>query len=350
MSTLESGKSVEALPGLVLGIGPDGRCDDFRLGGATVVFDETTGIWRMWYYCRDRVFAGPSTLGTGRIAMAVSNDGMRWQRHDGPCELGSVFEPSAGREAFDSLHVGISDITYGPDGLEMWYFAGSHHMRHSARLGDVAGLGMLPGLATSGDGLNWTRQPGKGLAGALLALPEERLYRSWPNAFRHGGALYMHTTEAHSDLSQFATTVWRQAPHGVWEGLGELQWTDDSPGYDEAGMVTRQVLPNPLPEGGPLLMIYTGVDHMHRRSIAAAHSQDGQRWERLYREPIFRTGGDGAWDRLGVAANRLVHAHGQLYLYYYGFQTLGDDAGMRGIGLAVGPDSDLRALRRVSLD
>ena len=35
-----------------------------------------------------------------------------------------------------------------------------------------------------------------------------------------------------------------------------------------------------------------------------------------------------------------------LVFYYYGFQTLGDEDGMRGIGLACGPVGDLRRLQR----
>jgi hypothetical protein len=46
-----------------------------------------------------------------------------------------------------------------------------------------------------------------------------------------------------------------------------------------------------------------------------------------------------------VAANRLVAVGGQLYFYYYGFQTLGSD-GLRGIGLATAPLGDLRELTR----
>lgn len=336
------------LDGLVLGVGPDGRCDDFRLGGATVMRDAASGEWRMWYYCRDREFRGPSTLGTGRIALAVSQDGIGWRRYGGDGALSSVFSPSREKGAFDNLHLGISDMTTGPEGYEMWYFGGSEALRHSVKFGLGAGLGMLPGLATSRDGLTWQRRPGSAPGGALVRLPEARLYRSWPNVFRHEGVLYMQLTEASSDLGQYDTSVWRMRDDGQWEGCGLLQWSDATPGYDEAGMVTRQVLPNPLGEGGRLLMVYTAVNASRGRHVAAAHSDDGIHWQRLYREPIFAKGAEGAWDSLGVAANRLVEAEGRLYLYYYGFQTLGDMDGMRGIGLATAPTGDLRDLRRVA--
>jgi hypothetical protein len=49
---------------------------------------------------------------------------------------------------------------------------------------------------------------------------------------------------------------------------------------------------------------------------------------------------------LGVAANRLLAVGDRLYLYYYGFQTLGSD-GRRGIGLATGPIDRLNGLIRI---
>ena len=115
-------------------------------------------------------------------------------------------------------------------------------------------------------------------------------------------------------------------------------------------MVTRQVLANPLPGGRRFLMVYTATDAAHRRSIAAADSDDGRVWHRLYEDPIFTIGAADAWDSLGVAATRLVVANGRLFFYYYGFQSLGNDAGRRGIGLATAPIGDLRALRRWTAD
>jgi hypothetical protein len=51
--------------GNVLGVGPPGRCDDFRLGGPVVRWDETLKLWRMWYYCR-RTFCRWLALATNR--------------------------------------------------------------------------------------------------------------------------------------------------------------------------------------------------------------------------------------------------------------------------------------------
>ena len=101
------------MDGLVLPLGPAGRCDDFRVGGAVVDHDALSGLWRMWYYCRDKSFYGPPTLGSGRVALATSADGVYWQRIDGPEALGAVFAPSPETMDFDSLHVGLTDVSRG---------------------------------------------------------------------------------------------------------------------------------------------------------------------------------------------------------------------------------------------
>ncbi len=333
--------------GLVFGKGPSGRCDDYRVGGAIVDYDEIGRAWRMWYYCRDAMFDGPPTLGTGRIALATSNDGIAWRRFDGPLSAGAVFEPSADPADFDSLHIGLTDISRGAGEWLMWYFGGDKTIRETGAIRPVAGLGMRPGLARSADGIHWHRVRGSHETGALFDYPEERVYAAWPNTFGDGRQLIVQYTAPLLNLARFETRVATSADGVAWSQIGALEWADGDRDYDAGGMVTRQVLANPLPGGRRFLMVYTATDAAHRRSIAAADSDDGFRWHRLYGEPIFHVGEPGAWDELGVAANRLVIANAQLHLYYYGFQSLGADHGERGIGLATATIGDLRRLRRL---
>lgn len=333
--------------GLIFGKGPSGRCDDYRVGGAIVDHDAIGRTWRMWYYCRETGFDGPPTLGTGRIAHARSDDGIAWHRIDGPLTRGAVFEPSSDPGDFDSLHVGLTDVTRGAGEWLMWYFGGDHDPRETAAMGVVAGLGMRPGLARSPDGIRWNRVRGHHPSGALFGYPADRIYAAWPNIFDDGTRMILQYTAPTTDMSRFDTRVATSTDGIGWTELDPLGWADGERDYDEGGLVTRQVLANPLPDGRRFLMIYTATDAIHRRSIAAAESDDGLRWHRLYDEPIFRIGEPDSWDECGVAANRLVVANGQLYLYYYGFQSLGADSGERGIGLATAPIGDLRHLHRI---
>lgn len=335
--------------GLVFAPGPAGRCDDFRVGGATVDHDAVTGIWRMWYYCRDRSFDGPPMFGTGRIGLATSLNGIDWERAQGSAGLGSVFAPSEDAADFDSLHLGLTDVSRDAGAWLMWYFGGDRELRHceSEKIGALAGLGLRCGLARSTDGVHWQRLRGEGPGGALFDIPAGKLYAGWPNAFWDGHRYLLQVTVPEMDVSRYGTQVLASVDARQWTPVGEIAWAQPLRDYEGQGIVTRQVLDNPLPGGRRFLMVYTALDAAHRRAIAAADSDDGLVWHQLYDEPVFQVGRAGAWDDLGVAANRLVVAKGQLYFYYYGFQTLADDAGMRGIGLAICPLGDLRRLQRV---
>lgn len=207
------------LSGLVLAPGPTGRCDDYRVGGAIVDHDAISGLWRMWYYCRDRALAGPPTLGTGRIALATSRDGIAWERTDGPGALGSVFGPSDEPADFDSLHVGLTDVTRGAGCWLMWYFGGDHQPRTclAPQVGTEAGLGMRAGLARSIDGVHWERVRGPDPSGAFFDFRPDQLYAAWPNLLWDGRRYIMQYTAPALDLSQFHTLVATSSDGLLWE-------------------------------------------------------------------------------------------------------------------------------------
>lgn len=335
------------LLGRIFAPGPAGRCDDFRVGGAVVDHDQLSGLWRMWYYCRDTIMAGPPSLGSGRIALATSRDGVVWDRVDGLEAKGAVFAPSDVRDDFDSLHVGLTDVSRGAGEWLMWYFGGNGELRTSTKpgIGIQAGLGMRPGLARSADGVRWQRVRGATPSGALVDFAADQLYASWPNGFWDGRRFIMQLTAPTIDMGRFGTNVFASEDALNWEPLGELIWADGPRPWNTCGLVTRQVLANPVPGGRRWLMIYTGLDAAHARSIGVADSDDGISWHHVGDGPIFAVGAPGSWDEFGVAANRLLAVSGRLYLYYYGFQSLGSE-GLRGIGLATAPIDDLSALRR----
>jgi hypothetical protein len=338
------------MDGFVLGPGPLGRCDELRIGGGVVDYDPQNGVWRLWYYCRDRPLHehAPKTLGSGRVALATSANGIDWSRYDGPLTGGAIFEPAADPLAFDSLHLAVTDVTRGKDGWSMWYFGGDRTERHTtSALGAVSGLGLRIGVARSVDGINWTRIRGPEPSGALIDYTAEQTYVAWANVFGDGRRLFMQYTAPDRALDQYSTLTAVSDDGLRWTTLGPLQWLDGVRPWDSTGIITRQVLENPLPVGGRFLMIYTGTDERHARAIGAASSDDGVGWTHLYEQPIFHVGAHGAWDSLGVAATRLVPVEGRLHLYYYGFQSLGDNDLPRGLGLAISDDGDLQNLVRL---
>ncbi|NCC34263.1 MAG: hypothetical protein EOM24_19965, partial [Chloroflexia bacterium] len=103
--------------------------------------------YRMWY-------TGVATSGLRRIGYAISPDGRTWARVPGLAGLGSVLGVGpAGR--FDSAEVSFPTVVRTATGFAMWYVGGN---------GSLFSLGM----ATSTDGLNWTRVEGPLTDGSVL--------------------------------------------------------------------------------------------------------------------------------------------------------------------------------------
>lgn len=305
----------------------------------------------MFYYCRDAAYSrpAPATLGSGRIAMASSADGIRWHRIAGSGPSGAVLDADE-HGGFDSGHVGLTDVTVGPDGLTMWTFGGERDVVVASglpHLGDVPGLAMRCGRAISSDGVTWRRVAGSGPRGALFDMLTDELYAAWPNALpeQDGGTL-LHYTAPDRDMRAFRTRIVRIAPDGAVERLGALAWLDGPAAHDAGGIVTRHAIPDPFGRAR-WLMAYTALDADHRRTIALARSDDGLRW---WHEgaPVLRAGEPGHWDDCGVAANRIVATPDAIHLYYYGFRSLTAPDMPRGIGLAIAPHNEPLQFGRIA--
>lgn len=341
--------------GYILGVGPEGRCDDFRIGGPTVRWVEQAKQWYMWYYARDKQYpegVAPN-MGIGRIALATSEDGISWDRYDGPLSGGAVMDWNENKTAFDALNVGTGDVFMHNGEWHLWYFGSDATTPKDLPAPYMfPGYRLRPGLAKSKDGVSWTRVKGRATGGALVDI-DGFIYGAFPNAFHDGEKFILQYTTVDQDIIYWRTIVATSEDALTWTVLGDLQWENDVTPFDAGGIVTRHVLPNPLGSGRKWLMIYTGLDGrpeaQGRRSINVAESDDGINWRRTYRQPVFTFGYRGAWDDGGIAYPQLVTHKNELRMYYYGFTHPQNPNPDRAIGLAISTTGDLRDLRRVEL-
>jgi hypothetical protein len=210
---------------------------------------------------------------------------------------------------------------------------------------------MRPGLATSTDGMAWTKVRGPGPGGAATDT-RDGLYSAWHNGLHVDGKIYIYSSVAERNLARWNTWIYISSDQGRTWSVGEpLKWLDASPGYDGAGELTRSIIPNPLNTGHRWLMVYTALngakDRFQRRSHALAVSDDALSWRRLYDSPIFEIEDESAWDGGGVAAPHLRHVGETWRLYYYGFaRSEYEKALPKGVGLAVATSPDLRKFTR----
>ena len=341
--------------GLILGPGPAPRCDDFRLGGPVVRWDDKVSRWRMWYYCRATGFADDvaPAFGTGSVATALSEDGLSWQRQDHHLEGGAVLRPSTDQDAFDSSHVAVSDVIRHDGRWLMAYFGGSAEIPEGTKeLYAKPGYRMRLGIAESPDGIHWSRIAGNAPGGAVLDVAAGDVYVAFPGLVATDDGFLMHYTTVDNHGRFHRTHVVRSDDLQHWSETPGFDFDADPPLHESAGIVTRDIVANPTDAPERWLMVYTARDGRsetaERRSICAAVSDDLLAWRRLPQNPCFTVGPQGAWDSGGVANPRLVATADALHLYYFGWSnpSYADHPG-RGIGCAVGGAGRLDNFKRI---
>lgn len=338
--------------GLVVGPGPDGRCDDSKVGIGVPRWDARSRRWMLWYYCRDAAYdpGAPRSLGTGRVALATSRDGLAWTRFDGSLGKGSVLEHGVEPD-YDALHLGITDVTWAHGQWWMWCFGGNRERRPTIA-GALPGMGMRPGLATSRDGIRWTKLRGRGPGGALIDIRnDQEVFASWVNGLHDDGRFGMFFTSVDNGVSLFRSWVSWSTDALAWSAPQELVWEDGARDWDAKGIMTRHIQRNPLGGPGRWLMLYTALHgdkaRNMQRSIAAAASDDLVRWRHLHDAPILTIGAPGSWDSGGVSAPQLLKVGRELRLYYFGFPPPQDEERLpKGVGLAISRDGSLLGFER----
>lgn len=345
--------------GLIFGAGPDGRCDDAKVGGPYVVWSAEENLWRMYYYGRSKRFpedVAPG-FGTGSIALATSKDGISWQRFDGPLEEGAIFTASSDESAFDAMHVGLGNVIHHNGEWVMSYFGGDATIPtevggHPTVEGfHFKGYRCRPGIARSKDGINWTRVPGNGPGGATVDIGDN-IYGLFPTLFFNGDEYLLYYTVLSPKYAFWDCKIASSTDLVNWTDRGSLNWARGFQAWETGGFVTCRIMKNPIRRGKKWMMVYTARDANfgpYIRRIGIAESDDAIEWTQKYKDPIFFPAETRQWDSGGVAYGQIVEIGDNFHLYYYGFAHRNNSASpQRGIGLAVSDGKDLTSFRRIN--
>ncbi|MGH7999170.1 MAG: glycosyl hydrolase [Brasilonema sp.] len=335
-------------PGLIFTPGPEGWWDSERVSSPHVMRC-LDGSWKMWYYGRDASFDREINLPTGRCGLAISTNGVDWQRVKGPLTMGAVFEPSPDPSRFDSAHVGVSNVTYFDNLYWMWYFGGDHKVLELERF-KAKGIQMRPGCALSRDGIHWVRLEGS-YQGAFLDIGKagefDALFCSWPQVLRDDDGswkMYYHTLNRQVG---FLVGLAVSTDGLRWEKVGQILEPGEPGSFDERGIGTRHV----LKINRQYVMFYEGINSSGYHSIGVAISDDGIHWKKDEGEqsgdPVFRHAqkGSGYWDARAVGTPCVVPMDdGSFRMYYIGANEGGYDelSSQHQIGLAVSDGSNFR--------
>jgi predicted GH43/DUF377 family glycosyl hydrolase len=165
------------------------------------------------------------------------------------------------------------------------------------------------GLATSPDGLEWTRlgpvlAPSPGtwegdyIAANGSALPVGQEIYYW---YQAGSPPRIGLARSRDGKS------WKKEPQPVLDFGPRGAW-------DERATADPYVIES----GGWFYLYYLGEDRARRQQLGLARSRDGIAWTRLRSNPVLEAGADGAFDENGVGEPSVWAAEGAYYMLYTG--------------------------------
>ncbi len=165
------------------------------------------------------------------------------------------------------------------------------------------------GLATSSDGLHWSRK-------AKVLAPDPA---TWEGGYIAANGSALHTSAGF--------LYWYQANRSPRIGLARSK-----------DGVTWKKLPSPVLELGPrgswderatadpyvvrigsmYYMYYLGEDRARRQRLGVARSQDGVAWQKSRANPILELGGPGTFDEAGLGEPAMWQSDGSYWMLYTG--------------------------------
>ena len=172
------------------------------------------------------------------------------------------------------------------DGWKLWYTG------YDPRRGETKSLG----LATSPDGIRWTRHPGNPIFAGVWT---EDVF-----VVKHDG-VYQMFAEGVNDVAHRLTSR-----DGVrWEEQGRL---------DIRARSGQPISPGPY--GTPSVWIEGGIWYLFYerddKGVWVATSKDLRTWTNVQDEPVIALGPD-AYDRFAIALNQVVRYRGRYYGVYH---------------------------------
>jgi predicted GH43/DUF377 family glycosyl hydrolase len=181
------------------------------------------------------------------------------------------------------------------------------------------------GLATSTDGISWTKQ-GKVLSPDPLSWEGDYIAANGSALIVDGSFLYWYQAGQPPQIGMASSPDgrrWSKLPQPVLK-LGPRGSWDERGAADP--YVTRI--------DGVFYMYYLGQDRARRQRLGVARSSDAVNWQKLRANPVLELGPPGAFDEVGLGEPAVWLSHGSYWMLYTGR----DRAENRRIGLARSTD------------
>jgi len=274
-----------------------------------LLYDGT--IFRMWYLG----YRSETELNLGKIGYATSQDGIAWTKHPDP-----VLTPGS-QGAWDASSVWGGSVIWNGSKFVMWYRGEGRGFEEGA-----------VGLATSSDGVSWTKYAANPV---LKATSIDKAELGHPYVIWDGSE-YKMWYNGRSDSGKMRIFLATSGDGIAWTKRTSPVVSTSASGWD-AGWV---YCPTVIFDGSKYGMWYSAMDRNYQyRGIGYATSDDGVSWRKSTTNPILSGGPAGAWDGYGAVDNQgVLMFRGKVMLYYSAYQLVGQEQVSYKIGLAESPE------------
>ena len=290
----------------VLNPGATGAWDDRLIVNPTVL--SAGSEYKMWY-------CGYSDGSLSRIGYATSSNGVEWTKDSGNPVLD---QGSSG--AWDDNRINYPYVLFDGSEYMMWY-------------GGDDGSNWRIGLATSPDGISWTKHAGN----PVLDLGPDG---SWDDEWIDCARVHFDGTEYRMWYTGYDGSHFRVGLAASPDGFAWTKYIGNpvldlgpSGAWDDANIGYHSI----LFDGSEYKMWYSGDDDSSWR-IGLATSPDGILWTKYADNPVLGLGAGGAWDDVEVSDPSVLF-DGSGYAMWFE----GHDGSGRLIGLATSVDGCLDA-------
>jgi predicted GH43/DUF377 family glycosyl hydrolase len=247
--------------------------------------------------------------GVTAIGYAASIDGISWTKYATPVLTQG---PS---DAWDSSQVGLGSVLQINATFFLMWYQGSNLVSYTN--GAV-------GLATSPNGINWTKYYGNPV---LRPTSVDQNDLASPYVIRLNDTFNMwYTGKSAADSSQITKILYASS----FDGINWFKWPQAvlSPSATKSWDSGSVYSPSVIYDGTNFGIWYTAVNQTYLNPrIGFATGPDGATWTRSPTNPILDLGSPGTWDSSGVEQPSAVIGYGFM-LYYDGFSNAGGEIGL----------------------
>jgi predicted GH43/DUF377 family glycosyl hydrolase/predicted RNA-binding Zn-ribbon protein involved in translation (DUF1610 family) len=253
------------------------------------------------------------------IGYATSTDGKTWIANAQPVLTANAYGWEQSSSALGGI--GIGTVLWSGSEFLMWY-----------RGPDTSGNGAI-GLATSPDGVNWTRSSGNPV---LTASSVDSSSIQAPSVIQADTGFKMWYACQNPSLSYEAICYATSNDGVTWNKYPSPVLTADIGDWESAGLYS----PSVIYDGTVYRMWYTGNNaggYGPYFAIGEATSQDGITWTKDPNNPILSAGPSGAWDQNGAENPCVIQYKGGFLMFYDGAWQVNYNWPLAYIGMAHSP-------------